>query len=121
MDLYGQSLSKFIRRICDLTIVARTLYHCATQPLHISVTQTQHKVRHLQEYREDGEVLVVADGRRDTEYRLQEERRDADEQQEVVQLGDGLGVDVEARDLAVGERRDARQQHQQRQLRHGVH
>lgn len=57
---------------------------------------------------------MVADGRRDAEYRLQEERRDADEQQEVVQLGDGLGVDVEARDLAVGERRDARQQHQQR-------
>lgn len=64
---------------------------------------------------------MVADGWRDAEYRLQEERRDADEQQEVVQLGDGLGVDVEARDLAVGERRDARQQHQQRQLRHGVH
>lgn len=64
---------------------------------------------------------MVADGRRDAEYRLQEERRDADEQQEVVQLRDGLGVDVEARDLAVGERRDARQQHQQRQLRHGVH
>lgn len=64
---------------------------------------------------------MVADGRRDAEYRLQEERRDADEQQEVVQLGDGLGVDVEARDLAVGERHDGRQQHQQRQLRHGVH
>lgn len=78
-------------------------------------------MKYLQNADKEGHVVGVGHGWNDAEDTVEEEARDAQEEQKVVEQRHGLRVDVEPGQLAARQKNGADHEHEQRRLGHQIH